>query len=128
MAKKLWGIKVIHGGEDNGWLIDHGRVVCVYDDKDFAEKDAKWLNDFKKKCGSKGSYEVKKWVPEEGVEVALQIPSSSKQSSSMPKMNERRSPAPKPSTPEPSDAAPRPTINTNLSELFVASLADDATA
>lgn len=127
MAKKLWGIKVLHGSEDHGWLIDHGRVVCVYDDQAFAEKDAKWLNDFKKKCGSKGSYEVKKWVPEQGVEVALQTPSASVQSSSMPKMNER-SVAPKPKAPKPTDSAPRPTINTNLSDLFVASLAEDATA
>jgi hypothetical protein len=123
MAKKLWAIKVVHGNEDHGWVVEHGRVVGVYDDKDLAEKEAKWLNDFKKRCGTKGSYEVRKWTPEDGLETVLLTPSSMKQSENstgMLKMSEKRTAsASKPSTTESSSAAPMPTIPTNLSDLFV---------
>lgn len=115
VAKRLWGIKVIHGSEDHGWVVDHGRVVCVYDDKDFAEKDAKWMNDFKRRCGSKGSYEVKKWVGEDGVDTALQTPTPKEVQ--MMKMNERRK-----TVAAEASSAPAPTINTNLSELFMESM------
>lgn len=106
----------MHGTTDHGWIVDHGRVVAVYDDKDFAEKEAKWLNDFKKRCGAKGICEVKKWIPEDGVETALQVPEKKGQQPSMPKMGER---VPK------TDAAPMPSIPTNLSDLLVSSPQQD---
>ena len=129
MAKKLWAIKVVHGKEDRGWVIERGLVVAVYDDKDYAEKEAKWLTDFQKKCGSKGTYEVKKWIPEEGVETALQIPPTSKRSSNpeMPKMVERRTVNESSKSTPKSSAAPMATIPTNLSDLFIGSSATDGT-
>lgn len=107
---RLWAIKVTQGNDDRGWLIDHGRVIAVYDDKDYAEREAKWLCDFQRKCGSKTIYEVKKWIPEEGIETAIQVPPTKKRSAAedeMPKMKRN------------DDAAPAPSIPTDLSELLI---------
>ena len=106
MAKRLWAIRIKTGNEDRGWVVDHGRVVAVYEDKDYAEREAKWLSDFQRKCGSNNHYEAAKWPHEDGVEVAVQEPPTRRRVvEEMPKMT---------------GAAPAPTIPTDLSSLLVA--------
>ena len=66
MAKpKLWAVKVFHHNTDDGYLIDHGRVVCVYSSESDAEKDTKWLNEIHKKSASKTNYRAVRFKQEE---------------------------------------------------------------
>jgi NADH dehydrogenase/NADH:ubiquinone oxidoreductase subunit G len=128
---KLWAIKLLHGSEDCGYLNDHGRVVAVYDTENNAEKDAKWLNEFHKKTGSKTIYQTVRFREEQDFETALQT----EESMPLSKNYAEKSPPPKKSeekklkrpTPEYSEAAPRPTILSDLSGLFTGSLDTDGT-
>jgi hypothetical protein len=128
---KQWAVRVFHGNDDHGYLIDHGRVVCVYASESDAEKDTKWLNEIHKKSASKTNYRAVRFKQEEGeeVETALQTPESLKPSTNFAetsytrrKSEEKTS---KPVTPESSGAAPKSMIHNDLSELFIGSSGTD---
>jgi hypothetical protein len=128
---KLWAVRVLHGSDDHGYLIDHGRVVCVYESESDAEKDTKWLNEIHKKSASKTNYKVVRFKQEEGeeVETALQTPSSLKPSTNSAENSyTRRNADEKKSKPDiPVSSGVAPMLPTNLSELFTGSLDTDGT-
>ena len=121
----------MHGNEDRGWLIARSLTVAVYEDKDFAEKEAEWLTNFQKRCGTKTQYKVAKWLKEEGVETEVQTPPSSRRSTNsvdnlpMPKRSDEKKS--KPAIPESSEAAPRSMIPNDLSVLFTGNSDMDGT-
>ena len=127
MARQ-WGIKLYSGNEDRGWVVSHGRVVAVYEDKDFAEKEAEWLTNFQKKCGTKNQYKATKWTPEEGMETQVQVPQSTRSQNSLTLSEHRKKSVEKKSKPvTQGSSAVAPTLPTNLSELFIGNLDTDGT-
>jgi hypothetical protein len=128
---RQWAIKIQNGNEDRGWLFSRSLTIAVYDNKDFAEKEAEWLTNFQKKCGTKNQYKVVKWTPEEGVQTELQMQDerSLRKSQNSVTISEHRKKSEekksKPVIPESSGVAP--TLPTNLSELFIGNLDTDGT-
>ena len=124
-------ITVKSNSTDRGYLVVSHGVVAVYASEKDAVKEAKWLNDFHRRIGSGTEYSPTRWKEEAGYRTSLQSPTSEtesynsiKTSSEARRGGVRRS---KPPTPESSGEAPSPTIPTDLSELFVGSLAMDGT-
>jgi hypothetical protein len=132
MAKqKLWAIKVIYDTKDRGYLVEQSMKVAVYETEENANKETKWLNEFHKKMGARTSYQSVRFKEEAGMETEIQHPpfnieqiSYSKTSSLPKKETEKKL---KPVIRESSEEAPRPMLQTNLSELFVGNLDTDGT-